>query len=286
MEEPVNKIKELPSILSELKELVFERIRNPFLGSFSFFWIIINWKIPFYLIASNKEVEERFEFVSLNYSSIFNTLLIPLFLAIAYLYLKDIIFNFLEKTTNGFFIKRKTTEMKKTVDLINLEKQKVGALNELKDAQERNKLSQSLKECENNLIESKKAISKLTTDKDNSDKMVNLLKKTIEYDFQFDLMDEKIQRFLNKKSDTEIQTLGIKISNLLTEFEMFANDEIKDIINILTKEELGYFRLNSDGRLVDVELFSTGKFALRYHIYSNSNFIPLKLNLKKREYKI
>ncbi|MBC6365805.1 hypothetical protein [Algoriphagus sp. AK58] len=286
MEEQINKIKELPSILGELKELVFERIRNPFLASFSFFWIIINWKIPFYLIASNKEVEERFEFVSLNYSSIYYTLLMPLVLAIGYLYLKDIIFNFLEKTTNNFFIKRKETETDKAVELIKLEVRKVDALNELKDAQERNKLAQSLKDCESKYNELKKTVSKLTTDKVNSEKMVDSLRKTIEYDFQFDLIDEKIQRFLNEKSETEIQTLGIKLSQLLTEFEMFANEEIKSIINELTKEELGYFRLNSDGKLVDVELFSTGKFALRYYIYSNSNFIPLKLNLKKRENRI
>lgn len=198
MADPVEnkpKLGELPSLLNDIKEVVFERIRNPFLASFSVFWLIFNWKIPFYLFLSNDQIEMRFTVISKVYSSWGNSLLYPFLFALGYIYLKDHFLNYLESTSNHAFLKQKKTEIVKTIGSIRLEKDKIDALNELQDAKDRNKFLEEIKRLQtvNTTLNDSKVENKAKIDFLNS--IIKSVISIIELDFYADSLDVRFKIF-------------------------------------------------------------------------------------------
>lgn len=59
-----------------------ERVKNPFISSFTIAWLVINWKPILIIIFSTLTIEERVEFVSTHYLSFKNYFLIPLCVAV------------------------------------------------------------------------------------------------------------------------------------------------------------------------------------------------------------
>ncbi|EOD9428687.1 hypothetical protein ACJ5M7_005076 [Vibrio harveyi] len=55
-----------------------QRLSNPLLGAFSVSWVFFNWKAITVLLASNKEIEAKIEFLEQNYSDVNYLLWFPL----------------------------------------------------------------------------------------------------------------------------------------------------------------------------------------------------------------
>ena len=61
-----------------------ERIKNPFIGSFIFSWIAFNWKPISTLIFSDKLIENRIDYITEHFTSIWHQLFFPLIFALFY----------------------------------------------------------------------------------------------------------------------------------------------------------------------------------------------------------
>ncbi|MEQ8925977.1 MAG: hypothetical protein RLO81_09215 [Fulvivirga sp.] len=74
--------------MKELFNIIFEssreRIKNPFIGSFIFAWIAFNWKAIIIILFSDIVVIERIVLITKDYSSLTQTLLLPLGFAAFY----------------------------------------------------------------------------------------------------------------------------------------------------------------------------------------------------------
>lgn len=280
------KLGELPSLLSDIKDVVFERIKNPFLASFSFFWIIWNWKIPFYLFLSDDQIEMKFTVVSKVYASFGNTFLFPFISAVLYFYLKDHFFNYLESTSNDAFLERKTTETNKTIELIKLEKKKVDALNELKDAQDKNVLKEKINKLSKDLLDQKNLNKNLNDSISNLKIDIEKFIETIRFDFEFDLRENQIKNLLNQFSDHELKKMGVRLSTLNQLLGNAINDET--IMEFRELKTLGLldFEVFSGGKLESYQLTRNGKFVLKYYIYSNDKLGKNKIDLNTFNFKI
>lgn len=62
-----------------------DRIKNPFVGTFITSWIIFNWKPIFFIIFSEKKIEEKIKIIIDDYSDIWCYLWLPLFSAVFYI---------------------------------------------------------------------------------------------------------------------------------------------------------------------------------------------------------
>lgn len=76
-----------------------ERLKNPFIGSYCLAFIFWNWQPFFYLIYSDEAVKERINYIAINYSSGFNTVLIPLIIAFIYNIVPPYIMLLVDKST-------------------------------------------------------------------------------------------------------------------------------------------------------------------------------------------
>lgn len=62
-----------------------DRLKNPFIGAFVLSWLAINWKGIATFFFSQNTIEKRIEIIELNYSSLWDILLIPLIIAGIYI---------------------------------------------------------------------------------------------------------------------------------------------------------------------------------------------------------
>lgn len=79
-------------IFNDLKDTTTERFSSPILGTFTIFWLVLNWKIPLILIFSNKNIEERILKIE-ELFNIFNGLTNPLILTFIFLLVYPVIKN-------------------------------------------------------------------------------------------------------------------------------------------------------------------------------------------------
>ncbi len=75
----------MTEILNSFKDVTKERLKNPFIGSFIFAWIVFNWKPIIYIILSKDTIESRIQVISQYFSPITNTLIYPLLFALIYI---------------------------------------------------------------------------------------------------------------------------------------------------------------------------------------------------------
>lgn len=62
-----------------------DRIKNPFVGTFITSWIIFNWKPIFFILFSDKKIEEKIQIIMDDYNDIWCYLWLPIFSAIFYI---------------------------------------------------------------------------------------------------------------------------------------------------------------------------------------------------------
>jgi hypothetical protein len=75
----------MKGIINAILDTSKDRLKNPFIGAFIFSWIAINWRPIATFLFSKHSIEIRIEKIQLNYSSLWETLLLPLIIAGIYI---------------------------------------------------------------------------------------------------------------------------------------------------------------------------------------------------------
>ncbi len=284
MADPVEnkpKLGELPSLLSDIKDVVFERIKNPFLASFSFFWIIWNWKIPFYLFLSDDNIEMKFTVVSKVYASFGNTFLFPFISAVLYFYLKDHFFNYFESTSNDAFLERKKTENIKTIELIKLEKDKVDVLNELKDAQDKNKLKERITKLNEDLNKVNTLNKNLTDEISRLNIEKERLFSLVNQNTDLDLNDSRIQYIKEKlKNHRNLLNYGKNLFEYMQKVGKSLNDTELKFLNEINEYKLVDFELIGGNQLGNFYLTFEGRFLVSYYLFNEDTSFEDDLKIK------
>lgn len=70
--------------MASLRTYLDDRLSSPILGSFSFAWIIFNWKLIFFLLFSDKTVESKIVHIENNYFDWQHLILYPTIFVIFY----------------------------------------------------------------------------------------------------------------------------------------------------------------------------------------------------------
>lgn len=71
-------------LINSIFESSNERLRNPFISSFIFTALILNWKTILVIVFSDLNMIERINYVSINYNNVYDCLVLPLFFALFY----------------------------------------------------------------------------------------------------------------------------------------------------------------------------------------------------------
>ena len=70
--------------LSDIRKYFLHRLRNPILAPFSVAWIVSNWRLVFFLLFSEKGIEEKITYVEETYLDVLHLLIYPLVFALFY----------------------------------------------------------------------------------------------------------------------------------------------------------------------------------------------------------
>jgi hypothetical protein len=97
----------MKEIINSILDSTKERLKNPLLGSFVISWVIFNWKPIFYMILSNESIENKIDFISECYSSMYFNFWFPLFFSIFYIVIFPYILWGFDKLTSKGIIGRK-----------------------------------------------------------------------------------------------------------------------------------------------------------------------------------
>lgn len=92
-----------------------ERIKNPFIGAFIISWIAFNWKPIIILLFSEKEIEQKINFINENYISLKYNLWLPLIFAIAYVVILPYIMLVFDKLSSTAIEGRKDNIVKQNI---------------------------------------------------------------------------------------------------------------------------------------------------------------------------
>ncbi|MEB2775245.1 hypothetical protein SYJ56_07990 [Algoriphagus sp. D3-2-R+10] len=274
----------LGSIIKETKDAIFERIKNPFLGSLFFFWLIWNWKYWGYIVFGSNTFEFRIE-KSPAYMNWWFLTVLPLVLAIGYTLGSSYVFNWIEsKSKSGIEERRRNYYERLKIDYTqrkeaaqekyNLKKIEEG-ITQLDD------LSASNEELRNELKFERELAAKNKTVLDEKNANIDHLKKTINLDFQFDLVDENIDRIIRDNSDEAITNLGNYISKLYGKLHKELESVDRNHLAMLEKIGAGMFEM-IDNKLVSIELFPTGRYLLRRFLFSRDEFLNININYSNR----
>ncbi len=88
-----------------------ERLKNPFIGTFIFALMALNWRPILYMSSSKSTILERITYIDKNFISIYNQLWLPLLLAIFYIVALPYLTLLFERLTRKAVIDRKENQL-------------------------------------------------------------------------------------------------------------------------------------------------------------------------------
>lgn len=77
----------MTDIIKSIIDTAKERIKNPFIGTFIFAWLVFNWRPISVFLFSKHRMETRISRINIEYTDIYNFIVWPLLLAIVYMIL-------------------------------------------------------------------------------------------------------------------------------------------------------------------------------------------------------
>ncbi|MEB2775244.1 hypothetical protein SYJ56_07985 [Algoriphagus sp. D3-2-R+10] len=284
MEEDKNE-SSISGIISDAKDFVNERFRNPFLLSFTFFWLLLNWRIPFLVFFSDYPILERYEEIEDFYTGWefwLRNLMVPLISALLYVFLKDILFGLIEKQTKKPYINRFEIRIQKEIAEMNAMTARIDAEHNLADARTRFKryvdLEQQIKKLQTDLETKTNEFIILKSDNDLKNIFVKQTLEAINIDFQVDLLDSTVIKFIEEHDDSEILDFGFTIFNLCKSIGTVVrnnfNDEFVLDMQFLINSGYMFARFSDDGVLTDIELYGVGRYIVSRYLYSKILFPP------------
>jgi len=252
-----------------------ERVKNPFISSFTIAWVIINWKPILIIIFSTLTIEERVEFVSLNYLRLNNYFIIPLLVAVFYtLILPYIMLGFqrILKNANRYKIVNYYDE-----EILRVEKKSEVALREVELERIRAKTA-DLSDLNEQIENLKSHVDQLKTSSREKDEMINVLQRDFEKSkIEFDMLNHKYRNELDKNfpdggSDAEfrffieeegkvelLSLLGSAFDNGIKEVSFSKNKNDNKYINYFIDWDLAEITKNSKPEAVILKLTNKGK---------------------------
>ncbi|MDO8966367.1 hypothetical protein [Algoriphagus sp.] len=258
--------------IKDFMEFLKERLSNPFLMTFLFFWVIWNWQGLVFFIYSKDDIVTNLQYINSNYADIYRNLIYPLAFAIVSILISNIFYLGLEYLTNSFVLKRKKTlfsrlteefnskeDLAKAEAKYNIAKTEARTIDELNSRiGEREKEIESFKELVNELERQKSELSSSL----NSEKQSHLETKNIlQHNKDVEL---KLKRFIN-------DWFEIQLKNDEKEYishQIHSNIIDNDLVKKAFKEHMFYGELKNiiDEYLEKSDLssydFDKNKFAL------------------------
>ncbi|CAM1363514.1 conserved protein of unknown function [Tenacibaculum soleae] len=187
----------MKGILNAILDTSKDRLKNPFIGAFVFSWIAINWKPIATFLLSDQSIEIRIEKIQLNYSSLWETLLLPLIIAGIYIVVLPYLMLFFDLISNIALKKRKENLFEhRFYDIEGRKKLAIGE-SELEDIKanyrEKADLNKKVQQLENNIEKKNELIENLKTKIETVNKDYENLKmlSTDSMNLNFSLEEEK-----------------------------------------------------------------------------------------------
>lgn len=102
--------------IKDFMEFLKERLSNPFLMTFLFFWVIWNWQGLAFFIYSTDDIICKLEYINTFYVDLYKNLIWPLAFAVGSILLSNIFYFGLEYLSNSFVLKRKKSLFKRLTE--------------------------------------------------------------------------------------------------------------------------------------------------------------------------
>lgn len=222
-----------------------ERLKNPMIGAFVIAWVAINWRFLAILFFSSKTIEQKIEFIELNYFNINNNLWLPLAFAVFYVLILPYImalFDWLSQ--KGISLRKDIYKNHRLTDIQN--RQEIAAEEwQLEKIREGSPDIQAMKD----------KIERLEFQITEKDKLISNLSESMDVD------DEDTE-----KTETKTQTKARKKSSSKTKVKATEKDESKT--TEITHPELKKYPIMKD--IVIRDLAKTEReWILIYALYSS-----------------
>ncbi|MCE7058154.1 hypothetical protein LZF95_25955 [Algoriphagus sp. AGSA1] len=223
--------------IKDFMEFLKERLSNPFLITFLFFWIIWNWQGLVFFIYSEDDIIYKIQYINAHYVDLNKNLIWPLVFAIGSILLSNIFYFGLEYLTNSFVLKRKQSLFKRLTEEFqskeelaraeanyNIAKSEARTIDELN-----NRIEESEQEIESYRIlvdEIEKQRSELSSNL-NSEKQSHLETKNVLA--QKKEIELKIKRFINDWLEILIEIDEQEYIYHQRHFNIIDNDLVKKV---------------------------------------------------------
>ncbi len=89
----------MKKLLETLFSTANNRIRNPFIGSFIFSWIVFNWKPISYFLFSDEKTRIKILFIEETYENVWNAVMLPLIFSLFYVLILPYLNQFIQSIT-------------------------------------------------------------------------------------------------------------------------------------------------------------------------------------------
>lgn len=259
----------------DITDFINERFKNPFLASLSFFWIIFNWKVLGYVFFSSDSIEDKFINYVL-YINEFNLYLFPLIAAFLYSVGSSFAFAGIDfLASKGFHLRKKIYYDKAEIDIKSQERIELAKahLEEAKTKfKAREELNNKIKSMEA-LVESKEIkIKELEVLNNDSMKIFNALRDSVNKFFKYDLLQKSIADFVNTTSIDDMKHYGLSIYGAI---ESYRNDihfdeeeNRKELYGLIHK---GFVNLSFEkNKISHIELTPLGNYLLKIFLLTNN----------------
>lgn len=266
-------------MISDIKDTILERIKNPFLGSLIVFWLVINWKSVFYLLFSDLSLETRFYNIEHHYYSFFKSYILPPFLAFIYTGYKDLLFDFIEKESRESEKIRRKNNNAVSLDKYNEAAEIATARARVKHISEeyktRNELTRKIDEL-NTRLNSEQDKSKILKEK-NDKKIIEhqeinrKYKESVESIFENYMRYEEIRTFIrdNNKNDN-LDRLGRILNQMQNTAGFLSKEESSFLTELIQSNDLGEIIFDQNRKITKVNLSITGQYLLNRYLIKSS----------------
>ncbi|MEB2775243.1 hypothetical protein SYJ56_07980 [Algoriphagus sp. D3-2-R+10] len=273
----------MTELLNDFKDIIKERIKNPFLGALTFFWFTFNWKGILYLIFASDLIEEKFVKIEEVYFSPLNFFLWPILSALGYVILGSYLFWGIEKVTAYGKKKRWVNFLKNKEESLKAQEKVELAKVHLEEAKTKFKVREDLtaeiSKLKYEISKEKNRVLTLENQIVHFEGKLKSYKEIVDLEFQFDLREDKVQKLIKGVTNEEVELLGQKIYNL---YESLGSNVglYNDSINELQNLEFGRFKVSSTKHLTNIELSSSGRYILRRFLYAKGLVNEEKFNFE------
>lgn len=233
------------------------RMENPFISSFVISFICLNWRPIVYIFASNKSIEDKFHFITLNYyghqwggtQNWFMYLIFPMVISFFYMLALPLILNWTEKIVHFTGVNRSRRE-----HIINYKKHK--NLTDIAWAQFK------AEEARTGFLDRKKLnedLKNLTNQLKNKDETNNILTEEVQK------LKDNIHNLSSKNNELKshsnyLETELVTANNNLTNSERSNKqqlDQIKEKNETIGKLQLNIQNLENTNNNINIELISS-----------------------------